>query len=112
MTTCYPALRGKFGTMEYFLTAMPVSELVSRVKCPADMPEWGSLSVEERYQRKLDLGRIKREIAPYFALDQNRFSGSLVLAIVNNENTDFEHLSQIIDSTKLPRHPCTAPEAL
>lgn len=102
MTTCYPALRGKFGTMEYFLTAMPVSELVSRVKFPADMPEWGSLSVEERYQRKLDLGRIKREIAPYFALDQNRFSGSLVLAIVNNENTDFEHLSQIIDSTKLP----------
>lgn len=102
MTTCYPALRGKFGRTEYFLITMPVSELVGRVRLPADMPGWESLSVEERYQRKLDTGRIRREIAPYFARDPNRFSGSLVLAVANDENMKFEGLSRIVDSSNLP----------
>lgn len=100
MTTCYPALRGKFGRTEYFLTTMPVSELVGRVKFPADLPGWESRSIEERYQRKLDMGRIRRELAPYFAEDPNRFSGSLVLAVINDENMDFESLTGM--SVNLP----------
>lgn len=95
MSTCYPALRGKFGRTEYFLTAMPVGELVGRMKFPAEMPEWEGLSIEERYQRTLDMGRIRRELAPYFANDDRRFSGSLVLAVHSHERMVFERLSEL-----------------
>ena len=103
MTTCYPALRGKFGRTEYFLTTMPVSELVNRVKFPAEMPEWESLSIEDKYQRRLDMGRIRRELAPYFATDDNRFSGSLVMAVINHASMSFERLPKLIDSESLPK---------
>ena len=103
MTTCYPALRGRFGRTEYFTTVMPVSELVSRVKLPTEMPDWKSQSIEERYQRKLDVRRIIRDLAPYFAQDDKRFSGSLVLAVVNDGTMRFEHLSELIaGSANLP----------
>ena len=100
MTSCYPALRGKFGSTEYFLTTMPVSELVSRVKFPVEMPEWDDGSIEERYQRKLDMRRIKKELAPYFSEDPHRFSGSLVLAVLNHSEMGFEHMSKITGDLK------------
>ena len=50
MTSCYPALRGKFGQTEYFLTTMAVGDLVDRVKFPVEMPEWDTYSIEERYR--------------------------------------------------------------
>lgn len=100
MTTCYPALRGKFGRTEYFLTTMPVSELVNRVTFPVDMEDWGSMTVEEKYQRRLDMKRIHRELAPYFAEKDNRFSGSLVLAVVNHDEMQFERLSEILSGQK------------
>lgn len=95
MTSCYPALRGKFGRTEYFLTTMPVGDLVDRVKFPVELPEWKDYSIEERYQRNLNMKRIEEEMAPYFAQDDNRFTGSLVLAVQNNEKMTFEHLSKL-----------------
>ncbi len=95
MTSCHPALRGKFGKTEYFLTVMPVGDLVNRVKFPVEMPEWKEYTIEERYQRSLNMKRIIEEMAPYFAQDDNRFTGSLVLAVQNDENMEFEHLSKL-----------------
>lgn len=95
MTSCHPALRGKFGQTEYFLTTMAVSDLVDRVRFPVEMPDWKDYSIEERYQRSLNLRRIKEEIAPYFAQDTNRFTGSLVLAVQNDEKMEFEQLSKL-----------------
>lgn len=95
MTSCYPALRGKFGQTEYFLTTMAVSDLVDRVKFPVEMPEWESYSIEERYQRNLNMKRVVDEIAPYFAGDPCRFTGSLVLAVQNDEKMIFEQMSKV-----------------
>ena len=95
MTSCYPALRGKFGQTEYFLTTMAVGDLVDRVKFPVEMPEWDTYSIEERYQRNLNMKRVISEIAPYFASDPCRFTGSLVLAVQNDERMIFEHMSKV-----------------
>lgn len=103
MTSCYPALRGKFGRTEYFLTTMPVGDLTSSVKFPVEMPEWKEYTIEERYQRNLNMKRIREEMAPYFAQDDNRFTGSLVLAVQNDERMEFEHLSKLTgDLNSLP----------
>lgn len=103
MTNSYPALRGKFGKIEYFLTTMPVGELVSRVRFPIDLPDWENRSIEERFQRKIDMRRIKRDIAPYFANDENRFSGSLVLAVLNNDHMTLESLHDVGVGNRIPK---------
>ena len=95
MPTTVPALRGKFGTTEYFLSMMSVGELVRTVRFPRDMPDWDDLSVEDRYQRNINLARIRKEIAPYFASDEHRFSGALVLAVMNHDNMAFEPLPNV-----------------
>lgn len=93
MPTTLPALRGQFGRFEYWLTTMHVEELVAKVRMPKDLPGWDSQSLEERYQREIDIRRVTREIAPYFANNPDRFTGSLVLAVLHDEGMEFEPLN-------------------
>ena len=93
MPTTLPALRGQFGRFEYWLTTMHVEELVAKVRMPKDLPGWDSPTLEERYQRELDIRRVTREIAPYFANNPDRFTGSLVLAVVHDKGMAFEPLN-------------------
>ena len=102
MTTTYPALRGKFGTTKYYIIMMRVSELVDMVRFPADVPDWKNRSIEEKFQRKLDMVRINRGIAPYFAGDSKRFSGSLVVAALNPDVMRFESIRDVTKDGALP----------
>ena len=83
---------------------MPVGELISRVTFPIDLPGWENRSIEERFQRKIDIRRIRRDIAPYFANDENRFSGALVLAVLNSDKMILESLQDIAGvSNNIPK---------
>ena len=95
MASTIPALRGEFGSFEYWLTTMHVGELTRNITIPKDMPDWGSLTLEERYQRDLNLNRVKRDIAPYFANEEDRFTSALVLAVFNDEGMSFEPLQSL-----------------
>ena len=95
MPTAIPALRGTFGSNEYWLTTMNIGELVRNVRFPQDLPGWEAMSIEEKYQREISLKRVRDEIAPYFASDPDRFSGSLVLAVMNDESMSFEPLPSL-----------------
>lgn len=99
MTTTYPALRGRFGTTTYYVVTMRVSEMVSRVRFPVELPEWEDLSLDGQFQRRLDDGRINRHIAPYFATDKRRFSGSLVVAVPGLTENEFEDLRAVARSS-------------
>ena len=88
-----PVLRGNFGSTEYFLTAMEVGDFIGRVSLPTELPDWETLSVEEKFQREISLRRVRNEIAPYFATDADRFSGSLVLAVMHHQDMEYEPLS-------------------
>ena len=101
MTSLYPALRGRFGDTDYYLITMPVSELISKTQLPATVPGWENGSIEERFQRKLDLRRIKRDMAPYFANDPKRFSGSLVLALIDGK-MEFETVNRLDQGDMIP----------
>lgn len=93
MPTTIPALQAKFGETEYYLTTMRVGEFVRAVRMPTEVPGWDDLSIEERYQRDINITRVRKGVAPYFATDKYRFSGSLVLAVINHENMVFEPLA-------------------
>ena len=91
------ALRVKFGKIEYFITYMPVNDIVARATFPRDLEGWEDMSIEEKFQREIKLNRVRKDIAPYFATDDTRFSGALVLAIQNHESVEFEPLGNLHD---------------
>ena len=104
MASTVPALRGTFGSYEYWLTTMHVSDLIKSVTIPKDDPEWEDLSLEERYQRDINVARVKREIAPYFANEPDRFTGALILAVRNHDDMTFEPLSNVGSGTaRMPK---------
>ncbi len=94
MATAIAALQGKFGETEYWLTTMNVGELLRAVRLPKEIPGWEDLTLEERYQRDININRVRKHLAPYFADNSDRFSGSLILAVMNDDGMLFEPLSK------------------
>lgn len=97
MAMTLPAMRGKFGCHEYYLCSMKANELVQCVQIPSELQEWRSETIEERYQRKLNYNRIRREIAPYLANNPDRFFGAIILAVTEfDENVKFRPLDELL----------------
>ena len=104
----HPALRGRFGTTTYYVVTMRVAELVSMIRFPADLPDWKDRSPEGRFQRKIDGGRIRRHMVPYFAEDERRFCGSLVVAAEDPNNLKFESIHDVTRKSLLDAYGRTA----
>jgi DNA sulfur modification protein DndB len=101
MTTALPAMKGQFGTTEYYIVTMPAQELANRLVIPKEMEGWEDLSLEERFQREVNYNRVKKHIAPYLAHDKDRFFGAFIVDIYNSDGVDFEPLDNILN--RLPR---------
>ena len=95
MTSVLPAMRGKFGTTDYYIVTMPAKELTERLIVPKDIEGWADLSLEERYQREIDYNRVKRQIAPYLVNDDDRFFGAFIVSMLNADDVEFEAISNI-----------------
>lgn len=102
MATMVPALRGKFGETEYFLSSMRVGEFLKFACFPKEISDWEDFSIEERYHKDINLANVRKSVAPYFAMDEYRFSGSLVLAVINHENMVFEPLTSFGGRSNVP----------
>ena len=99
MPTTVPAMKARLGDTDYFVLSMKAQELADKVKIPTELEEWNDMSVEERYQRDLNYNRVKNQIAPYFANDDSRFFGAIIVAAMNfgehGEQIPFEPLSDV-----------------
>lgn len=95
MASVLPAMRGQFGSTEYFIVTMNAKDLTEKLVVPKDMDKWDDLSLEERYQRDINYRRVKRQIAPYLVEDEARFFGAFIVTMINGEQTEFEPVSQI-----------------
>lgn len=100
MATTMPAIAGRIGTTDYWVTTMKAKEVCEKLVIPKDMEGWEDLSLEERYQRDISLNRVKKEIAPYFSNDKDRFTGSLIAAIQNDDEVTFECVTEV--AAKMP----------
>lgn len=110
MVTMVPALRGKFGETEYFLSSMRVGEFLKFARFPKEISDWEDLSIEERYHKDINLANVRKSVAPYFTTDKYRFSGSLVLAVMDHENMVFEPLTNFGGRSNVPALYQTASE--
>lgn len=91
MSTTVIAIKGTFGSTDYYLTKMKAQELVKL----AHIPEWKEEKLEERYQRDLKLNRIKRDLVPYLAYNKARFFGAVIVASEGWADDQFEPVTDI-----------------
>lgn len=97
MATNVAAMKARLGGTNYFILSMKAEELADKVKIPRELEGWEDMSVEERYQRDLNYNRVKSQIAPYFANDDSRFFGAIIVAAINfDEEGSFEPLSDVL----------------
>lgn len=77
---------------------MKCQELTDKLVMPKKVPGWDTLSIEEKYQRDINLRRVRRDIAPYFAHDPDRFTGALIVAVLNDTEMKFESVASLVPS--------------
>ena len=95
MATTVAAMKGTLGSTEYFIIAMKAKELVEKTVIPSEMEGWDNMSLEEREQREINHARVRNQIAPYLANDQDRFFGAIILAAQNFDSSNFEPIADV-----------------
>ena len=102
MTSSIAALRGKLGSVEYYLFCMKVQDLVARIRFVRP-EEWPNMPMEAKHQRKINKARV-RGMVPYLVSDVDRFFGSIIVAAENfgqEPSIDFVPISKACDLSPL-----------
>lgn len=102
MASAYPAMKGKFGSTEYFMLTMKAGDVAKQLVIPREMPGWENLALEERFQRAINYNRVKKQIAPYLSNDPHRFFGALIVSVINDEEMEFESASPMMSDIPKP----------
>lgn len=100
MTQLVPALKGRMGGMDYFMLSMKAGELIKLVKTPREIEGWKDLSLEEQYQREINIHRVKTQLAPYWASQSAHFFGSIIVAHAGFDIDFNQHFENIDNVTK------------
>lgn len=101
MSYTVPALRGRMGSTEYFQATVKARELAAVAMTAAELPQWTTWSVFERFQRELAQRRVEKEIVPYLVRTKDRFFNALIVLVYEPNKFEFESL--IDTATTLPR---------
>ena len=101
MASTVPAMRGKLGSTEYFIVTMKGKDVAEKMKAAVEVEGWQDLSLEQKYQRDLDLKRVRTDIAPYLAENEDRFFGALIVAVQNSTNMEYEPVKEVARGTRV-----------
>lgn len=97
----FPALRGHMGSTDYYQATVKARELAAVAMMAAELPQWTTWSIFERFQRDLAQKRIDKEIVPYLTRTKDRFFNSLIVLVFEPDRFDFESLADSVSG--LPR---------
>ena len=81
MASVYSCINGKFGPWEYFQITMLAADVATKLMIPKDMPGWEDLSLEEKFQRKINKNRVNSQMVRYLTDNKWRFYGSLIVTV-------------------------------
>lgn len=94
----FAALRGRMGSTDYYQATVKARELAAVAMMAAELPQWTTWSVFERFQRELAQKRVEKEIVPYLIRTKDRFFNSLIVLVFGPEIFEFESLSERVES--------------
>ena len=101
MAETIPAMRGQLGSTEYFIVVMKAKAVAEKMKAAVEIEGWEDLSLEQKYQREINLNRVRRQIAPYLAENEDRFFGALIVAAQNSTRMRYESVKEVAQGKKL-----------
>ena len=79
----YPAIKAKMGRWDYYLVRMSMREISQNVRYAEEI--YGPTQLSEAIQRGLNTARATSLIARYLARHEDRFFGSIVVAVLGGE---------------------------
>jgi DNA sulfur modification protein DndB len=97
MASVYSCIKGKFGPWEYYHITMPAADVATKLMIPKDMPGWEDLSLEEKFQRKLNKNRVNNQIVKYLTDNKWRFFGSLLVTVKNHQKMEFSEVKGFVN---------------
>lgn len=90
-------IRAQQGTTPYYIAKMPAGQLIDLVGFAKEMPEWDSMTADEKMQREIDVNRVVTELVPYIVEDIDRFFGCLIVDIYQGfDEMIFESVGDVI----------------
>ena len=97
MASVYSCIKGKFGPWEYYHITMPAADVATKLMIPKDMPGWEDLTLEEKFQRKLNKNRVNNQIVKYLTDNKFRFFGSLLVTVKNHTKMEFSEVKGFVN---------------
>jgi len=92
MASSFPALRGRMGDLDYYVTVMKLGELVKQVGYAEELQNWDAgIPSELKKQRKLNMSRVVNEMVPYLTATPDHFYSALTAEV----ERPGEHANQI-----------------
>lgn len=90
-------IKAQLGTTTYYIAKMPAGQLIGLVGFAMEMPEWDSMTADEKMQRMLDVNRVVAELVPYIVEDADKFFGCLIVDIYQGfDKMIFESVGDVI----------------
>lgn len=100
MSMTIAALKGRLGSTDYFVASMKAGELVKKA-FTSPRASWDNMPLEEREQHNINHNRVREQLAPYIANDEDRFFGAIILVVKGLHPDNFQSLDKLV-AGKLP----------
>lgn len=82
MASQFPALRGRMGDLEYYVTVMKLGEVVKQIGYAEVLQNWeAGIPAELKKQRKLNMSRVINEMVPYLTVNPDHFYAALTAEV-------------------------------
>jgi DNA sulfur modification protein DndB len=82
MASQFPALKGRQGDLDYFVTMMKLGEVVKQIGYAETIQRWDEgIPAEYKKQRKLNISRVINEMVPYLTLNPDHFYAALTAEV-------------------------------
>lgn len=92
-------IRANLGTTTYYIAKMTAGQLIDLVGFAMEMPEWDSMTADEKMQRTLDVIRVVNDLVPYIVEDPDKFFGCLIIDIYRGfDEMIFESVGEVLSN--------------
>lgn len=81
------------GSTTYYQSTITARELAGVARTAGELEDWTSWSIFERFQRKLAITRVRREIVPYLVKTRDRFFGAFIILVFEPNVFEFEPMT-------------------
>jgi len=93
MAYVFPSITGKMGSTNFYQATVSAQELASVAITAGELDDWKSWGVFERFQRELDIRRVRRDMVPYLAKTKDRFYSALIVLVYEPDFFEFEPIT-------------------